>query len=135
MNSCGAIADDALPLGTIAAVKAGDERRATFRRPVSRRLLPEPDMRLSLRIRLSGRHGEVRRSHPARWVSVDRVQASKYCSMETFSCQTVAVSATTRLIRTEYVTRARFWAFLPQPPPETVVSHTSRDWLTRAGRA
>jgi CheY-like chemotaxis protein len=30
--------------------------------------LPEPDVRLSLRIRLSRRHGEVRRSHPGETV-------------------------------------------------------------------
>ena len=36
--------------------------------------------------------------------------------------ETSRTSTTTRLIRTEYVTRARFRAFLPQPPPETIAS-------------
>ena len=31
---------DALPLRTVTTVKVGDERRTTFRRPVSRRLFP-----------------------------------------------------------------------------------------------
>ena len=73
---------DALPLGTITAVKVGDERRATFRRPVSRRLFPNRTCAFRY---ASGspedmaKFGVLIQARRYRWTGV---QASKYCSME-----------------------------------------------------
>src|SRR5208282_4736852 len=75
--------------------------------------LPEPDVRLSLRIRLSRRHGEVRRSHPGETVSVDRGPGEQVLLGGALPPETSRATATTGLIRAEYVTRARFWALLP----------------------
>src|ERR1700693_2614881 len=75
--------------------------------------LPEPDMRLSLRIRLSRRHGEVRRPHPCEAVQVAGVPGGQVLLGEPPPPETSRVTATTGLIRAQYVTRARFRAFLP----------------------
>jgi hypothetical protein len=52
--------------------EVGDERRAGFPAVGLSSPLSEPDLRLSLRIRLSGRHGEVWRSHPCEAEPADR---------------------------------------------------------------
>jgi hypothetical protein len=73
---------DALPLRTIAAVKVGDERRAVFRRPVSRRLFPNRTCAFRY---ASGspedmaKFGVLIQARRYRWIGV---QASKCCSVE-----------------------------------------------------
>ena len=71
-----------LPLGTIAAVKVGDERRASSRRPVSRRLFPNRTCAFRY---ASGspedmaKFGVFIQARRYRWTGV---QASTYCSVE-----------------------------------------------------
>ena len=78
----GAERHDLLPVGAIAAVKVGDERRATFRRPVSRRLFPNRACAFryaSGSLEDMAKFGVFIHARRYRWTEV---QASKYCSVE-----------------------------------------------------
>jgi hypothetical protein len=78
----GAERHGALTVGTVTAVKVGDERRATFRRSVSRRLFPNRTCAFRY---ASGspedmaKFGVLIQARRYRWTGV---QASKYCSVE-----------------------------------------------------
>ena len=69
-------------LAVVIAVKVGDERRAIFRRPVSRRLFPNRTCAFRY---ASGspedmaKFGVLIQARRYRWIGV---QASKYCSVE-----------------------------------------------------
>src|ERR1700710_1434321 len=68
-------------LSAFALLEVGgwSRRCAPYRLPAAGFASPlaEPDVRLSLRIRLSRRHGEVRRSHPCEAISANRSPAEQ----------------------------------------------------------
>src|SRR5215469_15335733 len=79
--------------------------------------LPEPDMRLSLRIRLSGRHGEVRRPHPCEAEPFDASPVEQVLLDYTLAPKPSRRAAATGLMSPQNVAYPCFGELLPHPSP------------------
>jgi hypothetical protein len=77
-------------------------------------------MRLSLRIQLSRRHGEVRRPHPAKAIATDGRPAEQILLGLAVTPERPCWAAQARLAKPGDVAHPCIWVFLPHPAPETI---------------